>query len=135
MSTIVVDAERPISCTVTAADQKNHVWCSPSRCVGANALRRKRGVLDARVGADIMWLTRRGRQIRYRLHPNTKAAVKAYDEAKQMIPVGFVMQFIPPTTALGARAGEKPGSDRRSGARESVATRSPSHRHLNVEPS
>jgi hypothetical protein len=132
---IDVDATRPFSSpAVIQADRDGAVRCSPTRCPGANALRRVRGVKDARVGATIMWLTRGDRRIRYQLEPNTKATVKAYDKAGEDIPVGFVFHFIPPAAALGSRSGEPSGSNRRSGARTSVATREPSHRHIDVEP-
>ena len=132
--TIDVDADRPWSYTVAAGDYEHHVFCSPTRCVGANAANRQRGVLDARIGAVMAYIFRKGRRIRYALDANTEAAVKAYDKAHQVMPVGFVFRLIPPAKPLGSRAGEKPGTNKRSGKGESVSTREPSHRRIDVEP-
>ena len=107
---------------------------SPSRCVGANALRRLPGVLDARVGNGSARILRKDGWRRYDLDPDTKAARHAYDEAAEKMPVGFRFKLIPPKKKLGARRGEKPGTNKRSGARRSVATRRPSDRSLFVEP-
>ena len=134
MSVVDVDATRAWSVAVIAEDREHHVRCSPSRCVGANAVNRQRGVLDARVGAGTMRVLRKGRRIRYALDTNTEKAVKAYDEAGEVMPIGFVFRFVPPPKPIGSRKGEKPGSDRRSGKGTSVATRKPSHRHIDVEP-
>lgn len=131
----MIDATRPLNApAVIAADRNQGVRCSPSRCVEAWALRRLPGVLDVRVGADYMRLLRRNGWVRYWIDRNTKATTQAYDDEGQQIPVGFVGRYLPPPVRLGARAGEKPGSNRRSGKGESVATRKPSHRHIDVEP-
>jgi hypothetical protein len=119
---------------VIEADRVGAVACSPTRCVGANALRRMRGVLDVKVGATIMRLKRRTGWERWELDPNTKVVVEAYDTAGELMPIGFVFHFVPPAKPLGSRAGEPSGSDRRSGANTSVASRKPSHRHIGVEP-
>ena len=135
MSIDVYDGTRPRSSPpVIEPDRKNGVRRSPSRCVGANAFRRLRGVRDARVGARIVRLLTRNGWERLELEKNTQAAIKAYDTADEVMPVGFVFHCVPPSEPLGSRSGEKPGSDRRSGAAKNVATRSPSQRHIDVEP-
>jgi hypothetical protein len=49
------------------------------------------------------------------------------------MPAGFRFKLLPPRKPLGSRAG-KTGTNRRSGMRQSVATRTPSTRSLFVEP-
>jgi hypothetical protein len=71
---------------------------------------------------------------RYDLDPDTAVAVGAYDKAGERMPAGFRFVLVPPRKRLGQRAGEKPGTNRRSGMRTSVATRRPSTRSLFVEP-
>ena len=119
---------------VNPTDRKHGVRCSPTRCIGANALRRMPGVLDAKVGATMMYLLRRSGWERWQIERNTKVAVKAYDEADEDMPIGFVFHFVPPSKPLGSRSGQRSGSNRRSGANTSVASRKPSHRHIDVEP-
>lgn len=128
-----IDATSPLAIRVTEADQAA-VRCSPTRCVLANGCARQRGVVDQRVGAGKLYLHRADRIVRYDIDASTQAAIKAYDTAGLSIPIGFVARFVPPRVALRSRAGSKPGTNTRSGDNTSVATRRPSHRHLNVEP-
>lgn len=127
------DATRPVTAVVAERD-RDAVACSPTRCVGANRLRRLPGVLDVRVGARSARILRRDGWHRYDLDPDTAAAVHAYDAAGERMPAGFRFALIPPRKPLGARQGEKPGTNKRSGERQSVATRRPSTRSLFMEP-
>jgi hypothetical protein len=131
----LVDHHRPITSVVIGADRDCAVRCDPRRCVGANALMRIRGVRDARVGVGIARVLLADGWHRLALHPETKAAVHAYDAAGDLLPIGFPFRLIPvpPRIAIGARAGERPGSSKRSGQKTSVATRTPSLRHVNVD--
>ncbi len=129
----VIDATKQLVAIIGEQD-RDAVRCSPSRCVGANKLKRTPGVLDARVGARSARVQRADGWYRYDLDSDTAAAVHAYDAAGEVMPAGFRLVLIPPRVALGARAGEKPGTNKRSGARASVATRRPSTRSLFVEP-
>ena len=133
MTAALIDATSPLTVVIEEAD-RIAVPCSPSRCVGANRLRRVKGALDARVGARSARLLRHDGWHRYDLHPSTVAAVRAYDEAGEVIPAGFRFQLVPPRSPLGQRNGKAPGTNKRSGKRESVATRRPSSRSLFVEP-
>lgn len=119
---------------VIGEQDRDAVQCSPTRCVGANRLLRVRGVLDVRVGARSARLLRADGWHRYDLDPDTAAAIHAYDEAGERMPAGFRFTLNPPRKPIGARVGEKPGSNVRSGERASVATRRASTRSLFVEP-
>jgi hypothetical protein len=130
----LIDATTGLTVVIAERDRWGAVNCSPTKCVGANRLRRLRGALDARVGADSARIQRQDGWHRYDLHPSTAAAVRAYDKSGQAIPAGFRFVLVPPRKPLGTRSGERPGSNRRSGKRQSVATRSPSTRSLFVEP-
>jgi hypothetical protein len=129
----LIDATVPLVAVIAEAD-RDGVACSPTRCVGANRIRRLPGVLDVRVGARSARVLRRDGWHRYDLHPDTAAAVHAYDAAGEIMPAGFRFALVPPRKKINERAGEKPGSNRRSGKRESVAARTPSTRSLFVEP-
>jgi hypothetical protein len=116
-------------------ENRDAVRRSPSRCVAANRLRQVPRVIDARVGARSARLHYKGvGWVRYDLDPDTAAAIRAYDLAGETMPAGFRVQLSPPKNRLGARVGEKPGSNKRSGRRESVATRRQSTRSLFIEP-
>jgi hypothetical protein len=129
----VLDGTKPFTCTIGEQDRAA-VRCSPKHCVAANRLARMPGVLDQNVGAGSARVLRKDGWHRYDLHPDTAAAVRAYDEAGEVMPAGFRLVFVPPRKKLGARSGEKSGSDKRSGAGTSVATRRPSTRSIFVEP-
>jgi hypothetical protein len=131
---VLIDATRRLSVVIAECDRTDDVRCSPSRCVGANRLRRLPGVRDVRVGARSARLLRRDGWHRYDLEPGTAAAVRAYDKSGERMPAGFRFALVPPAKRLGNRAGEKPGTNRRSGERMNVATRRPSTRSLFVEP-
>jgi hypothetical protein len=131
---VLVDATSPITRTIQERHRVGAVQCSPTRCVGARCLLEIRGVLDARVGTGSARILRKDGWHRYDLHPDTAAAIRAYDEAGEGLPAGFHFKLIPPRKRLGGRAGEKPGTNRRSGQRSSVATRRESTRSLFVEP-
>ena len=127
------DATKPLAVDVIAADHLGAVRCSPTRCVYANALRRLSGVQDARVGVTSMRLLRRDGWHRYDIEKNTRATIGAYDRAGQLMPPGMRAIFLPPQNPLGARRGERPGTNKRSGA-GNVTNRRPSSRHIDVEP-
>lgn len=129
----VLDATCSLVAVIAERD-RDAVACSPTRCVGANRIRRMPGVLDVRVGARSARVQRKDGWHRYDLHPDTAAAVHAYDAAGEVMPAGFRFVLVPPRKKLNDRAGETPGSNRRSHKRESVATRRPSTRSLFVEP-
>jgi hypothetical protein len=130
---LVIDAVSRLAAIVATQD-RDAVPCSPTRCVVANRLRRLPGVIDVRVGARSARIQRADGWHRYDLHPDTIAAIHAYDAACEVMPAGFRVVLLPPRKPLGARTGETPGTNRRSGARASVATRTPSTRSLFVEP-
>lgn len=130
---IVLDSKKSLRVRIEAKDQQG-VFCSPTKCVGANAIRRLPGVLDVRVGARSARVLRSNGWHRYSLEPNTAAAVRAYDNAHQVMPIGFRFSLIPPRAKLQARVGTAPGTNKRSGQHASVASRQPSTRSLFVEP-
>jgi hypothetical protein len=130
----LIDATSPLTRVIAERHRVGAVQCSPTRCVVNKCLLEIRGVLDARTGADSARILRGDGWHRYQLHPDTAAAIRAYDEAGVLLPVGFRIRLIPPKKPLGSRAGEKPGTNKRSGQRASVATRRPSTRSLFVEP-
>jgi hypothetical protein len=130
----LVDATTPLTVIIGEQDRVGALRCSPTHCIGANRLRRLPGVLDARVGAGSARIQRRDGWHRYDLHPDTVAAVHAYDAAGERMPARGRFRLIPPHRPLGARTGTTPGSNRRSGRRDSVAARRPSTRSLFIEP-
>ncbi|HEY1445660.1 MAG TPA: hypothetical protein VGF51_12240, partial [Acidimicrobiales bacterium] len=129
----VLDGDRGLTCIIGEADRVG-VRRSPEHCVAANRIHRIPGVLDQRVGQCSARILRADAWHRYDLHPDTIAAIRAYDDAGEVMPAGFRVVLVPPRKKLGTRAKEKPGSAKRSGKRTSVATRSPSTRSLFVEP-
>jgi len=131
---LLFDATKRLSVVIDAIDRTDDVFCSPTRCVGANRIRRLPGVLDVRVGATSARVKRKNGWHRYDLAPETIAAIRAYDEAHEKMPPGFRFVLLPPKKRLNARKGEKPGTNVRSGRNEHVATRRPSSRSMFVEP-
>jgi hypothetical protein len=129
----LIDATTGLTGVIAEVD-RDATRCSPSRCVGAKRVLRLPGVLDVRIGARTARVLRKDGWHRYDLHSDTAAAVHAYDAAGEVMPAGFRFRLVPPGKKLQSRASEKPGSDRRSGKRESVATRRPSTRSLFVDP-
>lgn len=134
MTIPLIDAVAPATARIIGTDQVGAVRCSPSRCVAARALLRRRGVLDAKVANRSARIRTRRGWVRYDLSAATAAAIRAYDEAGAMLPVGFVVELLVPARPLGSRAGRPSGSDVRSGTGASIASRRPSPRSLYREP-
>lgn len=130
----IVDAIKDMTITITEEDRTNAVCGDRHHCVIANAVRRYRGVLDVRVGATSARVLRRDGWHRYILPPTEVANVYAFDAMGQKMPPGTKVHLLAPKPhqRLGARSGSKPGSNRRSGKRTSVATRRQSTRHVYV---
>jgi hypothetical protein len=129
----IVDATKPVT-VIIGDEDRDATRRSPSRCVVANRVMRMPGVVDVRVGASSIRILHDDGWRRYDLDPNTMAAIRAYDEAGEMMPPGFRVIFTPPARPIGSREGETSGSDRRSGAGTHVATRRPSTRNIFLEP-
>jgi hypothetical protein len=130
----VLDATKGFTRVIAEQDRVGDVRCSPRDCVIGQSVGRMPGVLDRRIGARSARVLRSDGWHRYDLAPESAAAISVYDRAGEKMPPGFRVVFVPPAKKLGARSGEKPGSNKRSGKRTSVATRTPSTRSMFVEP-
>jgi hypothetical protein len=115
---IYVDGQRKLSTTIVAEDVDIAQPTDPSHCAIAESLRRQHGVEKVSVGATIVAVQRKGSKVieRYVLKPNDRAMIREFDK-QGAFPCGYRVTLEPPPESrrIGARKGEKPGTNVRSG--------------------
>jgi hypothetical protein len=134
---VVKDASRNLSTEITAADVSRAIPTDPAHCAIAESMRRSKGVATVSVGASKVYVTFANDPdtvVRYDLSKNDRALIKEFD-VQGAFPCGYKVKLTPPPASrkLGARAGVKPGSNKRSGKGKTAlhrATRTAPTRHV-----
>jgi hypothetical protein len=132
----LTDATHDWHIRLQARDFQNAVRCHPRKCVAANAIRRQRGVNDVRVGVGVVRVKTRHGWTRWVWPKNVGSLINGFDDGRDAFAPGYVLelQAPQPNQQLGARAGEQPGTNKRSGTNDHTAARTPSKRHIDVDP-
>ena len=124
---LVVDAKRKLSTTITAQDVANAIPSDPTQCAIAQSLRRHKGIDKISIGANMVYVIRSNAPKtveRYSLAPNDRLVIREFDKLG-MFPCGYKVTLWPPPvkSQLGARSGEKHGTNVRSGKGNSALNR------------
>ena len=134
----IVDGKRKLSTTISAGDLATAVPEDHHHCAIAQSLRRSKGVHAVSVGNSMVYVEREEGVIeRYMLDGNERALIKAFDVAGAF-PCGYRVTLQPPPVSrkIGARAGTKSGSNKRTGKGSKNAlhraTRSLPTRHVSA---
>lgn len=122
----MVDAKQKLTTTITAEDVANAVPTDPSQCAIAQSLRRAKGVEELSIGASMVYVRRKGSKVieRYALPKNEKALIREFDK-QAAFPCGYTVTLEPPAEnrKIGARKGERSGTNVRSGKGENAVSR------------
>src|SRR5436189_5121042 len=115
---VLVDATKKMATKLQPADAVGARRSDPSACVIARAVLRGRGVVDVRVGAEVVRIEYEDRVVRYVLSRNDRALIAGFDGGLDAFAAGYVVTLQPPPTRgrHSSRVGMGiTGSDRRSG--------------------
>lgn len=115
----IKDSSEPLSIRVRPIDIKNAVCRDHERCVIANAIKRSKKAPWVNVGADTVIIgdtEKTGR--RFKLDSLGKEVVRYFDTSEGGAgPTQLILHAPATSQRIGARKGEKHGSNRRSGRR------------------
>ena len=114
----VTDATGDLSLRITVADIDAAVCRSPHECVIAQAIMRQTRAPWVEVRNDVIYVgTSETEGVRYLHTTMSKEQVRYFDETGNFAPCPIELQAPKGKRAIGARAGEKCGSNKRSGVR------------------
>lgn len=130
----VVDATRSLRIRLQPADAVGAKRSSPRHCVIAQAVRRRRGVVDVRIGARTARVEHGDRIVRYLISANEQALIEGFDHGRDPFVEGYTITLLAPPSGrrLGDRRGEVHGTNKRSGRFDGVVRRA-AHRHIDVD--
>ena len=115
----IVDAKRKLSTTISADDVKNAIPSDPTQCAIAQSLRRHKGIHAISIGANQVYVIKvKDLKVveRYSLAANDRLVIREFDKLGAF-PCGYRVTLLPPPakSQLGARKGQKSGTNVRSG--------------------
>ena len=123
----MVDAKRKLGVLIIAEDVDSAEPTDPGHCAVAQSLRRREGIESVSVGASMVYVIRTANPNiieRYAISPNDRAMIREFDK-QGLFPCGYkvILQPPPPTRKLGARAGKRSGTEKRTGKRKNAVHR------------
>lgn len=131
----VVDATEPLVVKVFPRHIKAAQPCDEEHCALAQSIKTQRGVIDCRVGNGTVYVEKKDHYVRYVMDKETRKKIDAFDKAGYFQPGTYTFSAPLVRQRIGARAGTKPGSNKRTGKAKSVHTARPLRnvRWYNVE--
>ena len=130
----VRDLTRNMRVTIHPEHKVGAIRCDPRHCIIANAIDDLPGVIDKRVGAQMVRIDYARHTLRGELDDNDRAIVRAWDLGDATFADGYTVTLHPPAKPLGSRRGEPHGTNVRSGHGNVVGPRRGSTRNLFVNP-
>lgn len=111
----VFDATGPLDWRVTPRDCKLGIPGDAGECALAHAGKRQPGVINVRVGADVVFVEFEDYIERYLLSPTDRKRIATYDEDQYFKPGRYQLMPPPPNRQIGARSQGASGSATRTG--------------------
>ena len=119
--TIVKDADKPVSFTVTKTDVKGGASKKATSCAAARALCREGHAEEARVHASRAYIKKGGKWLRFGVPPAMRNEIIAFDRGGEFAPGTYTLAPLHPAARLDAptpkryaETGKKPSAGRRT---------------------
>lgn len=123
-SDVVVDATKSFTFKVLARDSKKGVIGSATQCAMAQSLKRQGIALRVAILRTICYIEQTpGIFTRYMISPEDSRMTEAFDTLNYFRPGTYTLLPPRPSAHLGARKGEKNGTNKRSGTKGSISDR------------
>ena len=127
----VVDAAKPLTIQVQRQDIKGATPTDDQNCPIARSLLRGFKVVSVSVGAGVVYVETPKQYVRFVMSKEDQEMVRAYDQSGYFRPCTLQLNVPPASKRIGARAGTKPGSNKRTGKARSVRN-APPLRHVRL---
>ena len=134
----IVDITKPMKFVISEEDRCAH-QCDPWACVVANCMNRYPHITEAQVGASRVRFKYKGIPMRGFLPVNMRKMIQAYDRENQVMPVGIMVEIVPPVPSerIGTHikpASKVPKDQRKKGKPARIVAHAPSTRNIFVKP-
>lgn len=105
----VVDADSPITVSVTKADCRAGAKKNASMCAAAHSLCRQKGIEAARFHLSRAYVKKAGKWLRYSVSPGMRNEIIAFDRGGEFAPGEYILTPVQPSVRLDAPAKRKTG--------------------------
>ena len=110
----VRDATAPLTVKVTQKDIDQAVQRDPETCAVARGCKRMKDVIDVRIGATTAFVDRGNYIERFVIDPDDRKRLAVFDRDGYFAPGTYRLLPPPEERKIGARAGQKSGSNTRN---------------------